>query len=1033
MGVTGLHKFVSSVAHDTHLSQFRGQTLAVDVSAWLHRGLFSCAAEVLAAQPTDQFLSVPIALIELLQSHGVTPYCVFDGAQLPLKEGHSRRQSRADHRARALQLLAEGKESEARHELGKAANVAPWMATLLIDELMKRDLPFVVAPHEADPQLAFLVREGLCAAAISEDSDLLAYGCPRTLFKLDEKSGTALKVELDDLRGAEDARGVQLFDGHYDGEWAAWRHGGLFLDLCIVCGTDYLASLARVGIKSAHTSLRTNRTLERALARPPFSTALTGGESRAAYIAQVAEVRAVFRHALVFDPRISRVVPLHPLPADEALPTHLLGRVLDDATALDVCRNATLDPATLAPRARVPRTTDATRTIATALIECSRVQQQGALALPGADAASFAAVAAPLVPTQHAAPPPSAPSLDAAVAACTAARRSHVGVAPQAAPSPQSGLAPQAASPSQAAPTAARRATVRWEDALRGAALGGDAFGDGGGASVGSSTQPPSGPPEAAPAVTGGASNVHLRRADGEQEMAMDERVPGHHGRGEGGEGGGEGGGEDDDERTNDDGGASDVDAPAAPPTAAAPECSSRRGLVAEYAAHQVAIACNGDDDDDGALGMSVAMLRAASAGLQTAECSEMARIWMLHAHLSVALRRPKSLRDCGRSPADSADGCLGLLEAALAFLMSLREHVVMLDDDAQTLLSLVLESSWRQALLRPLREQPLNWRRFRTLVTCPPHEVALALRPELEALCQPHPGGRPCKCLAGTVASLPPSTCEQPYTCTEVRRRVGHHLARFPPTSIASHLRLLLAATVKQLPPPQLLDARFDEVMGRAVPVAPPPPSTACLPAHLGWTRRRRGRGQASHEATARGAPPPAARPATAEAFHAPVAAEAPPVPMVRAATEAGAPRQGQVADDAVDAVAAAGVDAVEPPDVTQAASAVEALPSPPAGTGRQTRKRRVDDSRPSEGSSSSCAAAPGIAVAEGAPSTSQLPSSSDVSSTGGGAEIGVGLDGRRRATARHGSVASKRPASYMPALPLAPAHSQPRRRRAP
>ena len=54
------------------------------------------------------------------------------------------------------------------------------------------------------PQLAFLVAEGTCAAAVTEDSDLLAYGCPYTLFKLDVDSGNAKLVNFEELRFAED-------------------------------------------------------------------------------------------------------------------------------------------------------------------------------------------------------------------------------------------------------------------------------------------------------------------------------------------------------------------------------------------------------------------------------------------------------------------------------------------------------------------------------------------------------------------------------------------------------------------------------------------------------------------------------------------------------------------------------------------------------------------------------------------------------------------------------------------------------------
>ena len=38
---------------------------------------------------------------------------------------------------------------------------------------------YIVAPYEADAQLAFLALNGLVSAVITEDSDLLAYGCPR--------------------------------------------------------------------------------------------------------------------------------------------------------------------------------------------------------------------------------------------------------------------------------------------------------------------------------------------------------------------------------------------------------------------------------------------------------------------------------------------------------------------------------------------------------------------------------------------------------------------------------------------------------------------------------------------------------------------------------------------------------------------------------------------------------------------------------------------------------------------------------------
>ena len=60
---------------------------------------------------------------------------------------------------------------------------------------MLQGIEFLLAPFEADPQLAFLasldVAKGGVAAVITEDSDLVAYGCPRTLFKLTRCSSLA--------------------------------------------------------------------------------------------------------------------------------------------------------------------------------------------------------------------------------------------------------------------------------------------------------------------------------------------------------------------------------------------------------------------------------------------------------------------------------------------------------------------------------------------------------------------------------------------------------------------------------------------------------------------------------------------------------------------------------------------------------------------------------------------------------------------------------------------------------------------------
>lgn len=48
--------------------------------------------------------------------------------------------------------------------------------------LKRENICYVVAPYEADAQMAFLAISKQVDAVITEDSDLIAFGCPRVSF-----------------------------------------------------------------------------------------------------------------------------------------------------------------------------------------------------------------------------------------------------------------------------------------------------------------------------------------------------------------------------------------------------------------------------------------------------------------------------------------------------------------------------------------------------------------------------------------------------------------------------------------------------------------------------------------------------------------------------------------------------------------------------------------------------------------------------------------------------------------------------------
>ena len=62
----------------------------------------------------------------------------------------------------------------------RAIDITPEIGHELVCACREAGIECVVAPYEADAQLAFLATSNYVHAVITEDSDLLVYGCPRS-------------------------------------------------------------------------------------------------------------------------------------------------------------------------------------------------------------------------------------------------------------------------------------------------------------------------------------------------------------------------------------------------------------------------------------------------------------------------------------------------------------------------------------------------------------------------------------------------------------------------------------------------------------------------------------------------------------------------------------------------------------------------------------------------------------------------------------------------------------------------------------
>mmetsp|Transcript_61002 Transcript_61002/g.111774 ORF Transcript_61002/g.111774 Transcript_61002/m.111774 type:complete len:796 (+) Transcript_61002:71-2458(+) len=194
MGIQGLLPFLKPIVRRTGIEEFKGKTVGVDAMCWMHKGAFACSQELVRGVDTNRFIYFFLRHCEILRFHQIKPVIVFDGARLPAKakEESERQDRRERNRQQALELIERKERGEAVDERDLASKcegaikVTSEMISRLMTALRELNIHFIVAPYEADAQLAYMCRRGWVHAAISEDSDLLAYGCPNTFFKMDK-------------------------------------------------------------------------------------------------------------------------------------------------------------------------------------------------------------------------------------------------------------------------------------------------------------------------------------------------------------------------------------------------------------------------------------------------------------------------------------------------------------------------------------------------------------------------------------------------------------------------------------------------------------------------------------------------------------------------------------------------------------------------------------------------------------------------------------------------------------------------------
>ena len=231
MGIKNLLKFFSDqteIIKEKNHNEYYGKKIAIDISILMYQvviAIRNSGSDLtnMKGEITSHILGLFNKTISFLEK-GIIPIFVFDGKppQLKKKILETRRQSRK----KALEKLSDAKtDSEKIKYLKRSVCISRVQIDQCRELLNLMGIPYIDAPQEADSQLAYLCKENIVYAVLTEDMDILTFGSPRIIRNLTSSKKIPLEIELNDV-----LKKINLNNEE-------------FIELCILFGCDYCYNL----------------------------------------------------------------------------------------------------------------------------------------------------------------------------------------------------------------------------------------------------------------------------------------------------------------------------------------------------------------------------------------------------------------------------------------------------------------------------------------------------------------------------------------------------------------------------------------------------------------------------------------------------------------------------------------------------------------------------------------------------------------------------------------------------------------------
>jgi len=233
---------------------YRGEVVAIDASPCLYQCL-TTSSTVGQEDDASHIFGILRRTVKLLEL-GIYPIFVFDGEAPEMKKDGAL-SHRALNRARSREQLLDAQKCGDMEAIRKFSARLVKTTQRHNNEAMEllelMGVPAIQAPGEAECLCCAMAIAGVADSVATEDFDALAFGAPKTLRFLHQAVAQYGDKKVQEIRLEDVLAGLK------------YTHKE-FLDLCILCGCDYLGTITNVGAQTAHKLMSKHRSIENVLA-----------------------------------------------------------------------------------------------------------------------------------------------------------------------------------------------------------------------------------------------------------------------------------------------------------------------------------------------------------------------------------------------------------------------------------------------------------------------------------------------------------------------------------------------------------------------------------------------------------------------------------------------------------------------------------------------------------------------------------------------------------------------------------------------